>query len=204
MALPAEEWAKRKRATKERRRAKNKIYQSMPEARAAQRARSRRHYWKNHEKELARRHANYHANLEHSRALKRARQARYRKRHPEKVRAILKANYEANRPARLAHGRAYQKANLATSVRAGRHNRRARMRNAPGRITKRMVASIRAAQEDLCAYCKTSLNGGGHLDHKTALSRGGTNYSDNLQWLCARCNLSKSTKSHEEYMAKAA
>jgi 5-methylcytosine-specific restriction endonuclease McrA len=151
-----------------------------------------------------RRRAAYWADPEKARAHKRVRQARYRKRHPERVRAGLKANYQANRPARLASALAYQKANLATTVRANRHNRRARMKAAPGRITKRIVASIRAAQGDLCAYCKTNLHGGGHLDHKVALSRGGTNLPDNLQWLCQPCNLAKYTTSHDEYLARAA
>ena len=159
---------------------------------------------KNAKRIAAQKRAAYWANLEKSRAERRERQARYRRNHPDRVRKQLRADYLKNRPERLAAALAYQKANLSTTVRASRHNRRARLKNAPGRITKKIAAEIRAAQHDVCAYCPTALNGAGHLDHKQALSRGGTNYRENLQWLCEPCNLHKYTKSHEEFMREAA
>lgn len=73
-------------------------------------------------------------------------------------------------------------------------NRSARKRGAEGRHTADDVASIRASQKDKCAYCRARLLGGGHLDHIIPLSRGGSNWPRNLQWLCGPCNLSKNNK----------
>lgn len=38
-----------------------------------------------------------------------------------------------------------------------------------------------------------------HLDHIVPLSRGGTHTPDNVAWACAPCNLSKGSKTLEEY-----
>ena len=52
-------------------------------------------------------------------------------------------------------------------------------------------------QDWLCARCKSPLPSklsDVHLDHKTPLMHGGSSARENLQALCARCNLSKGTK----------
>lgn len=38
-----------------------------------------------------------------------------------------------------------------------------------------------------------------HLEHKTPLSRGGTNIKTNLAIACQKCNCRKHTKTEEEY-----
>lgn len=51
-----------------------------------------------------------------------------------------------------------------------------------------------------CIYCLNPIEfGNDHLEHKTPLSRGGTNLKDNLAIACQRCNLKKGTKIEEEY-----
>lgn len=42
-----------------------------------------------------------------------------------------------------------------------------------------------------------------HVDHKTPLSRGGSNDLDNLHLLCGPCNLRKGARSWDEFMAAA-
>jgi 5-methylcytosine-specific restriction endonuclease McrA len=39
-----------------------------------------------------------------------------------------------------------------------------------------------------------------HLDHKEPLSKGGSDNADNLQWLCAPCNVSKHAKPYAEWL----
>ncbi len=43
-------------------------------------------------------------------------------------------------------------------------------------------------------HCGVGLGRKGHLDHRVALVNGGSNWPNNLQWLCAPCNLSKGAK----------
>ena len=76
--------------------------------------------------------------------------------------------------------------------RANERNRRAREKHAEGRHTARDVAQLFADQGGLC-LCGTTLFKY-HVDHKTPLSRGGSNWSSNLQLLCGPCNNSKGNK----------
>lgn len=69
-----------------------------------------------------------------------------------------------------------------------------RKRGAAGRHTLQDLIEIRAAQKDRCAYCRVGLNGKGHVDHITPVSRGGSNDRRNLQILCVSCNTSKNAK----------
>ena len=55
------------------------------------------------------------------------------------------------------------------------------------------------AQDARCTYCGTLL-AAYHIDHKTPLRRGGTNDMENLQLLCPTCNMSKGTKTHDEFL----
>lgn len=56
-------------------------------------------------------------------------------------------------------------------------------------------------QENECVYCTAKLTtSASHLDHRTPLSRGGTDDQSNLQVLCARCNSEKHAKTHVEYV----
>lgn len=170
-----------------------RVQMTPEEARNRVNERARKKYALIRDAEMKRRRDGYYANLEKSRAGRRERQKRYRERHPERVTQI----YEAWK---LSHPNYEPPAKSRDTIRAGRHNRRARLRNAEGKITKKLVALIRAEQSDKCVYCPAALDGGGHLDHMTPLSRGGTNLRENLQWLCEPCNLKKHKRTHEEYV----
>lgn len=62
------------------------------------------------------------------------------------------------------------------------------------------VSRLRRAIGDKCAYCDTPLNGGGHVDHKTPISRGGANDPANITICCERCNLAKHAKAVDEFL----
>lgn len=131
-------------------------------------------YSKNATRRLAQARARYALNPTKGRADIR----RWRKENPEKARASFRAWCAANPDKTRVRGR----------------NRRARKRKAEGRHTAADIARIRADQKDRCMICAIDLDGGGHVDHVIPLARGGSNWPENLQLLCAHCNCSKGAK----------
>lgn len=75
-------------------------------------------------------------------------------------------------------------------------NRRARLKKVPGKWTAADIAFMMKNQKKKCAHswCRRSLKDGYHCDHVIPLAKGGTNEPNNLQLLCAPCNLSKNAK----------
>lgn len=153
---------------------------------------------------------------------------KYRLRHAERRRASYRSWYEANKEHVIETHAAWRLANPeAAKERAKRsrvkhadkvveysreyrrknpekraalqNKRRARQFGAEGQYTVEDAARIRAAQKDKCAYCRKKLLGAGHLDHIKAISKGGTNWPNNLQWLCATCNISKHNRDPIEF-----
>lgn len=73
------------------------------------------------------------------------------------------------------------------------HNRRIRFKDAEGTFTKADIDLLFKTQKGLCWWCEKKL-GKYHIDHRIALSRGGTNWPNNLCLACRECNLSKNNK----------
>lgn len=73
--------------------------------------------------------------------------------------------------------------------------------SADGYYTEEDIADIRNHLNDRCRYCDESLNGGGDIEHMTPISRGGTNWPDNITLSCYQCNKEKHGKTLEEYLA---
>lgn len=82
----------------------------------------------------------------------------------------------------------------APLARAHSRNRRARLAGAEGCHTAADVSRLLKLQRGECAGCRVSIAGGFHIDHITPLARGGTNWPNNLQLLCADCNWRKHAK----------
>ncbi len=148
-------------------------------------------------------------NLEHSAEYKRKYQAenvalihvarrnkyiRSRDRVIEKSRLWAKAN-----PERRAEITSSWKENNQQRTRDLDRTAKARRRSAAGSHTADEANAIRTKQKNKCIYCKCKLNKVAHLDHIIPLSKGGTNWPDNLQWLCAPCNLDKRAKDPIDY-----
>lgn len=89
--------------------------------------------------------------------------------------------------------------NNPEKVRARNHNRRAKVRGAVGRHTHIDINSANERQGFVCVFCPSSTKEGYHVDHIIPIARGGTNWPDNIQILCASCNLRKGAKTNEEY-----
>ena len=108
----------------------------------------------------------------------------WRANNPEKVR-IMNANYHAN-------NKEMRKVNS--------HRRRARLQAAEGSHDANDIKKIYTAQKGKCACCRKMVGDDYHVDHITPLSRGGSNWPDNIQILCAPCNLSKGAKDPIQFM----
>lgn len=73
-------------------------------------------------------------------------------------------------------------------------------KNATGKITSELVDRIFEDQNHFCFYCQCDLDESGyHIEHKIPLSRGGTNEPNNICLACPKCNLSKGTKTPDEW-----
>jgi 5-methylcytosine-specific restriction endonuclease McrA len=106
-------------------------------------------------------------------------------------------NAERNRERAREWGRANPE-ELYANVR----NRRAREMAADGKHTAADIRRLRDEQGNRCGVCSSDLAiTGTHIDHMTPLIRGGSNDVSNLMLLCPPCNMSKHTKTFEEFMA---
>lgn len=124
---------------------------------------------------------------EHGRERARERQRKYRKRHPDRVRESnirsLRKWREENREAYRIHCR----------------KRRKLEHNAEGSHTAADIKAIFIAQRGLC-FCGDDLGITYHVDHMIPLSRGGSDFPENLQLLCPPCNHSKRNKTMSEWI----
>ena len=106
----------------------------------------------------------------------------------------------ANREKISAKDRRYKQAN-PERIRANNVKRKAVKRNAEGHFTPADIRALLKAQRGRCVYCQADIIDCYTVDHMTPLSRGGSNWPDNLQLLCVSCNSSKHDKTHDEYLS---
>jgi len=84
--------------------------------------------------------------------------------------------------------------------RAANHMQHQARRAAGQKPHKFDIQRLMCEQDARCAYCRELLSGQYHIDHKTPVSRGGTNDLNNLHLTCPRCNMRKGAMTHEEFL----
>lgn len=80
------------------------------------------------------------------------------------------------------------------------HARRARIEGAGGRYRLDDVVVMYDQQGGCCFYCDTPIGDEFHIDHFIPLSRGGSNWPENLVLACPTCNLRKHAQMPWEFM----
>ena len=127
--------------------------------------------------------------------------AAYKADYVQKNKALIAAasakHYLQNADSYKERARTWRTANpdrAKANHRAAQATRRSRERQAPGRYTASDVGRLLNLQRGRCACCKKKLNGQHHVDHRTPLALGGTNWPSNLELLCPNCNQRKHAK----------
>lgn len=142
------------------------------------------------------------------------RAAKYRAAHATKVKAGIAAWRVANKskanasstswaaahPERIrASASAWKKANPSI-VRIHNHNRRSRIKDSGGILSKDLIEKLFVLQKGRCPCCRQPLGDDYHLDHKMPLILGGSNTDDNMQLMRAGCNLQKQASHPVDFM----
>lgn len=81
-----------------------------------------------------------------------------------------------------------------------RRRRYARATGAEGTYTTEDIYQLHEQQQERCGYCGITLHDDWEIDHIMPLSKGGTNYPDNLILACVPCNRSKNDKVLDEWI----
>lgn len=143
----------------------------------------------NRERMAERHHAYRAANRERLLAQKRARYAENR----ERAAQAMHAYYVANKEEKAEYDRAYRTSNPHIH-KAKKARRRARLHAAEGTHTSADIRMQYEKQEGRCFYCGVEVGDTYHVDHVVPLSRGGSNWPENLVIACPPCNISKGNK----------
>lgn len=127
-----------------------------------------------------------------------ARLNRWRKEHPENVKRYKQNYYLANREKELEKDKQWRIDNpkkWRICHRASTRAYKIRKKNASGSLKKHDWAILLEIYNWTCPMCwKKEPEIHLSVDHKIPLSKGGTNYLDNIQPLCLNCNAKKGSK----------
>jgi 5-methylcytosine-specific restriction endonuclease McrA len=77
---------------------------------------------------------------------------------------------------------------------------RARVQGSACSYTLDELNALFIEQNGRCFYCGEVLVGTPHIEHMIPISRGGSNYIENIVLSCPPCNLRKYTKTSEEFL----
>lgn len=143
----------------------------------------------------ARQAARDYAALHREEASRRAR--KWYAEHKERALASIAANRKKNPLVFKERLAAYRRKNTER-VAAWKRNYKLRKRGAEGSHTGEDIKQMFCVQNGCCNICGVALQKY-HVDHVMPLILGGSNYPENLQLLCAPCNLAKHAKHPDDF-----
>ena len=136
---------------------------------------------------------------------RRVNEKRWRDKNPDYIRAKNKRykteHAERLRPINLARALKWAKDN-PDKKRIHSQIRRARKNGAEGSHTYDELIALLAQQDFKCIGCQEYLAENRTIDHVIPLSKAGSNWINNLQWLCKSCNSKKHNRSQEQFLAE--
>ncbi len=124
---------------------------------------------------------------------------RWRASHRDHINA-WKREWRSKRPGYWRDGHRAWKSSHRAQVCSYEHRRRARRLGSLGNYTAADIARILTQQNHRCFYCQADISKKCHVEHKTPLSRGGSNGPENIVCSCASCNFKKHTKTDAEFI----
>lgn len=107
--------------------------------------------------------------------------------------------YRANKEQAAEQHRTWRKAN-PNRDRVRNQRRRIRKLQAEGTHTTEDIQRQYQAQKGRCYWCSAKVGDTYHVDHVIPLSRGGSNWPENLVIACPTCNISKGYKLPHEWI----
>lgn len=124
----------------------------------------------------------------------------YREENKEYIAAYLKQWRSENKERKAELDRQWR-INNRDKRRVANAKRRAQARLSSGDVNADVVYQMVEDQQGLCAYCEVPLFGEFHIDHMLPLIHGGRHEWQNIAISCPGCNLSKGSKTAEEYFS---
>ena len=116
-------------------------------------------------------------------------------------RAADKKYREFNKDRRKQWFKNYYASDKGKAVyRAASLRRRALVGEHGGSFSAEVLLHLEYLHNSTCPVCSADISEEYHIDHVLPVSKGGSNFVENLQLLCARCNLSKHDSLMEDWL----
>ena len=137
--------------------------------------------------------------IQKNREYVRERDRKYRKEHLEQDKAKDKRYRDSHKEKLAEKGKRYRETHKDYFYNKARERKNSQLLRSDGTVTLEAEQKLLKTQNNLCDYCGDDISKKKHLDHILPLDRGGMHTIDNVHFTCPSCNLSKGTKTEDEW-----